>query len=253
MSVEVQFVAALVLAGIIPALAQDAAQRPLTYQRVAVAHGATIGQRFSADQLALIEKLNRRDLAHMVRLKELVVPSRWDLNELAYCQLPAEYPSAASAPKFLVVHQPSQVFGAYDNGRLARWGPVSTGRKSKPTPSGLFFLNWRSPGRTSTVDPTWFMRWYFNFDNRRGLSLHEYDLPGLPESHACVRLLARDARWLFDWGEEWQLDDGSQAIARNGTPVLVVGAYAFGQPPPWQDIDRLAQPIDLPATAAISR
>jgi hypothetical protein len=34
----------------------------------------------------------------------------------------------------------------------------------------VFFLNWKAVGHTSTVDPDWFMRWYFNFGNREGLA-----------------------------------------------------------------------------------
>jgi hypothetical protein len=222
--------------------------RPVPAYRVEPMTGGwlELRRRFNHTQLARLEKLNRRDLQHLGRSRSLVVPEPWDLDELAYSPLPAEYPAVAAHPKFLLVHQPMQVFGAYESGRLVRWGPVSTGRRSRLTPVGLFHLNWRSPGRHSTVDPEWYMRWYFNFDNKRGLSLHEYELPGYAASHACVRLLARDARWLFDWGEEWQLSEDGHTVIKPGTPLLIVGTFAFGEEPPWMVPERLAQRIELP-------
>jgi hypothetical protein len=161
----------------------------------------------------------------------LVIPSTWD--EIAHSPFPASYPVAAGLAKLLVIDQPSQAFAAYELGRLVRWGPVSTGRKSAPTPSGFFQLNWRSRSRVSTIDDTWLLEWYFNFHDGKGLALHKYDLPGLPASHGCVRLLERDAMWMYEWGE-------------SGTPLWVIGAYAFGSTPPWRSLEFLAQGVTLP-------
>lgn len=149
-------------------------------------------------------------------------------------------------PKALVVHQPSQTFGGYEHGRLVRWGPISSGREGHQTPSGLFHLNWKSPGRHSTVDADWYMPLYFNFHNERGLAFHQFTLPGRPASHACVRLLERDARWLYDWGEGWVLDERGWNVLDRGTPVLVLGQYDFDVPPPWRSSDWLARGIKLP-------
>jgi hypothetical protein len=108
--------------------------------------------RFTATQLALLEKLNRADVAQLRRLDQLVVPTMW-LDELQYSPFPLAYPDAVHIPKLLIVDQPWQSFGAYEWGRLKRWGPVSSGRQVSPTPRGLFHLNWRSSGRHSTVNP----------------------------------------------------------------------------------------------------
>ena len=137
---------------------------------------------------------------------------------------------------FLVVYLPGQLFGAYEFGRLVRWGPVSTGSRSNPTSAGCFALNWRSTGRASTVDPDWFMRWYFNFGNREGLAFHAYPLPGYPASHGCIRLLERDAQWLFEWGQTWLLDPSGTRVLTPGTPVFIVGRYDFDAPPPWRSL-----------------
>jgi hypothetical protein len=214
-------------------------------ERVA-ASGHDLRQRFSEVQLGILEKLNRADRDHLGRLGTLVVPDVWVEDDLAYSGMPASYAAGASLAKLLVLHLPGQMFGGYESGRLVRWGPISSGRRTAPTPQGLFHLNWRSAGRTSTVDPDWFMPWYYNFDNRRGLSLHEYSLPGRPASHRCVRLLSHDAQWLFRWGDSWTLDPTQTRVVRPGTPVFIVGVYDFNAPPPWQSMEWLGRPVELP-------
>jgi len=203
-------------------------------------------RRFDSTQLSLLEKLNRTDLTHLARLRNIVVPSVWTGNELDYSPFPAHYPPAEGIPKILVVDIPSQAFGGYEYGKLIRWGPISSGRKSSPTPPGLFHLNWRSPGRHSTVNPEWYMRWYFNFDNKGGASLHQYELPGYPASHECIRLLEADARWLYGWGEEWRLDEKGWKVLKPGTPVMILNHYSYGSKPLWHSQEWLTHGIGLP-------
>ena len=94
------------------------------------------------------------------------------------------------------------------------------------------------------------MEWYFNFENERGLAFHQYELPGRPASHACIRLLRRDAIWLYEWGEGWKLTPDERTVVEFGTPVLVLGAYNFGAPPPWTDLAWWSTPVSLPARDA---
>jgi hypothetical protein len=88
---------------------------------------------------------------------------------------------------------------------------------------------------------------YFNFDNDRGLAFHQFALPGRPASHACVRLLERDARWLYSWGRGWILGSGGQNVVTPGTPVLIYGAYGFGDRPPWRVPERVSEGTSLPS------
>ena len=210
--------------------------------------------RFTASQIDLLEKLNRRGREHLVRAEPpgpgLVVPQTWQDDELAHSPLPRGWTATAAHPKYVVVHQPFQVFGAYENGRLVRWGPISSGRKETPTPTGSFNLTWRSRKRTSTDNDAWVLEWYFNFINSRGISFHQFDLPGYAASHACVRMLQRDAQWLYGWGDQWTLSADRRSVERPGTPVLVIGAFAHGRPGPWTALPALAAPIDLPAAVA---
>ena len=135
--------------------------------------------------IGLLEKLNRADVAHLEQLREIVVPELWGEDELSYSVLPMRYASAEAWPTFLVVYLPGQLFGAYEFGNLVRWGPISTGTRTNPTSSGRFALNWRSSGRASTIDPDWFMRWYFNFGNREGLALPAASITDTP---LCTRI-----------------------------------------------------------------
>src|SRR5690348_9763362 len=172
-------------------------------------------KRFGGPEIALLEKLNRADVKHLTRLPQLIVPNEWR-TELELSPFPAAYPAAQTTPKLIVVDQSSQAFAAYENGVQVRWGPISSGRQQKPTPSGVFYLNWRARTRASTLSGEWRLNWYFNFHNTRGLAFHEFDLPGVPMSHACVRLLARDAEWIYSWGESWTLDEKGR-IRTTGT------------------------------------
>jgi hypothetical protein len=207
----------------------------------------TLQESFNESQLALLEKLNRADLGHLEQLREIVVPVSWGEDELSYSMLPTRYTSSDGWSTFLVVYLPGQLFGAYEFGSLVRWGPVSSGSRDNPTSPGRFALNWRSTGRASTVDPDWFMRWYVNFGNREGLAFHAYALPGYPASHGCIRLLERDARWLFDWGQTWMLDPSNTRVLTPGTPVFIVGRYDFDAPPSWRSLTWLSIAVELPS------
>jgi hypothetical protein len=204
-----------------------------------------LAARFKPSELAVLEKLNRADVKHLSRLEQLVIPFEWR-DEADYSPFPAEYAAAAAEPKLLVVDQSAQAFAAYELGRLVRWGPTSTGRQARPTPSGRYHLNWRARSRTSTLSGEWRLNWYFNFHNTRGLAFHEFELPGVPASHACVRLLTRDAVWIYHWGQSWTLDASGQ-LATTGTPVVILGNYDFRAPPPFRSPEYFTRGIVLPA------
>lgn len=215
---------------------------------------AELAERFTPWQIEILEKLNRRDREHLLRTEPpvpgMLVPVTWTQDELAFSPFPGEWTEAAGIPKYLVVHQPQQAFAAYEFGRLVRWGPVSSGRKETPTPAGHYNLTWRSRSRRSTDNAAWLLEWYFNFINFRGISFHKFELPGYAASHACVRLLERDAQWIYGWGEQWKLTADQQRIDVPGTPVLIVGEFAHGEPGPWTSPATLGSTIVLPSLQA---
>ena len=247
---------ALIVLGLL-ALASRIDAMPLVDQTDAIdyrvealnAANRDLGSRFSGPELALLEKFNRADAKHLQRLQQLIVPSSWRI-EFDHSPFPSTYAAAKATPKLVIVDQPSQAFAAYEYGQQVYWGPVSSGRQAKPTPSGLYHLNWRARSRNSTLSGEWRLNWYFNFHNRRGLAFHEFDLPGVPQSHACVRLLSRDAQWIYNWGVSWVLDKNGQ-LQTPGTPVLIIGNYAFGSPAPWLAADYWKQKIALPEALPI--
>jgi len=229
------FAAALVAQASAPEPAQAPAPAGYRFEPLPKT-AAELAKRFTPEQIAVLEMLNRRDKVHLLRgdppTPGLLVPAAWSADPLVYSPFPPLWPAGEKYAKAVVVDQPTQAFAAYEHGRLVRWGPVSTGRKDTPTPDGTFNLTWRARKRRSTDNQDWLLEWYFNFVNERGVSFHLFDLPGYPASHACVRLLLRDAQWLYDWGEQWTLDERRQ-LAAPGTPVFILGVYPFGAPPAW--------------------
>jgi len=210
--------------------------------------GSELAKRFTPAQIEILEMLNRRDREHLLRADPptpgILVPSVWSEDLLVYSPFPREWPAAEASPKIIVVDQPMQAFAAYEHGHLVRWGPVSTGRKDTPTPEGSFNLTWRARSRRSTDNEDWLLEWYFNFVNERGVSFHLFELPGRPASHACVRLLLRDAQWLYGWGDQWKLDS-ARRLTTPGTPVVILGNYPFDEPPRWLTLETPS--IALPA------
>jgi lipoprotein-anchoring transpeptidase ErfK/SrfK len=193
--------------------------------------------RFTPAQRKLLQKLNRADAAHLGGWKRLIVPSRWDLDELAYSPMPESIERLSDGPRTLVVDLPAQVFGAYESGTLVRWGPVSSGGPGRSTPPGRYHLNWKARVRISSIDDSWIMPWCFNFDTTTGFAFHQYSLPGRPASHGCIRLLESDAIWLFHWGHA-------------GTPVMLIGRYDFSRPRPWMQPVWWSHGVTLPGSAA---
>ena len=203
--------------------------------------------RFGESQIVLLEKLNRADRGHLVRLKLLILPSQWDLDQLAYSPLPHSVSRFVVTPKALVVDLSTQLFGAYEFGNLVRWGPVSSGDRHHPTPPGLYHLNWNARIRISSEHHEWVMPWFFNFSSKIGLGLHHYTLPGRPASHGCIRLLRPDAKWLFYWGQGWELAFDGQVLT-NGTPVMIVGGYDYEGAQPWLQPGWWARGVTFPAS-----
>jgi L,D-transpeptidase-like protein len=196
-------------------------------------------------KFALFLKVNRVDLKHVRDTDTLAVPDS-TLDTLDVSPLPLQLEPATGLPKVILVSLRVQAFGAYENGKLVRWGPVSSGKKATPTPAGLYHANWKAKQRYSTVDDSWLLKWCVNIEVHEGVSLHEYELPGRPASHSCVRLLADDAEWVYNWVDQWKLD-AQQKLAAPGTPVLVFGDYAWRERAPWKRL--LSDPLAATVSA----
>jgi lipoprotein-anchoring transpeptidase ErfK/SrfK len=204
---------------------------------------AELEARLGADAFDVMLKVNRIDRKHIRVGDSLVLPGPTaDLMSLA--PFPLELEAARNMPKLVLVSRRVQAFGAYESGKLVRWGPTSTGKKATPTPAGLYHANWRSKRTVSSVNSSWILPWYFNIDDGAGFAFHQFDLPGYPASHGCVRLLEEDAKWMYGWAEQWTRSAVDDSILAFGTPVIIFGDYKYGEDPLWK---RLAK--DARATA----
>lgn len=180
-----------------------------------------------SDKMLLVLKLNRIDRKHVRDDDTLVVPSTFDDRLTPF---PYSIEKSKEITKLIIISRSAQVFGAYEAGRLVRWGPTSTGKRVTPTSEGLYHANWKKKLAVSTVDSTWLLPWCINIHNTQGISLHQFDLPGYPASHSCIRLLEEDAKWLYEWVGTWKLTPDASEILAHGTPVVVFDKYAYGSP-----------------------
>lgn len=179
----------------------------------------------------ILNAINRVDAKHLKRLDSILVPSDYSQPLEHYLPFPQEVDFLKDVNKIILFSYPAQVFAAYENGKMILTGPTSMGRKTKPTPQKLYFANWKAKRTVSTVDDAWILNWNFNVHNTWGVGFHEYELPGYPASHSCMRLLEKDAKFLYGWADQWILKNGQLAAA--GTPVIVFGKYPFGEARPW--------------------
>ncbi|WP_165366194.1 L,D-transpeptidase [Brumimicrobium glaciale] len=183
------------------------------------------------DTLQALLVLNRIDRKSLLKLDTLVFPDTVGVGIALYSPFPKNVAELSTIHKILFISYYAQAFAVYENGSRIKWGPASLGKQATPTPTGLFSTNWKSKRTISTVNKSWVMDWYFNIANFQGVSMHQYALPGYPASHACIRLYNEDAYWLYNWADEWILDQSN--ILVYGTPVVIFGKYPFDQRKPW--------------------
>ncbi len=207
---------------------------------------AALTERLGPDGLDAVLRLNRLDAGHAWQGDTLVVPEPLP-PFTALSPYPRRLAVARDVPKLLLVSIRVQAWAAYERGLLARWGPTSTGKPETPTCAALYYTNWKSKERRSTVNPNWVLRWYFNFESQGGCSFHVYDLPGRPASHSCVRLDDADAEWIYHWADQWVLSADESAILRHGTPVVIFGEFDYETPAPWKRLPEDTTAHDLSA------
>ena len=191
----------------------------------------SFNNRFSSEQRKIIYALNRIDERKVWTGKELVIPDSISTDLMDYSPFPKELGMVDTIPKLVLISQRIQAFGLYESGKLIKWGPVSSGKKSTPTPNGLHYGNYKAKRKVSSVNEDWILPYYFNFMNFEGVGTHQYAMPGYPASHACVRLYMADAQYIYDWANMWTLKGST--IKSNGTPFIVYGEYDYDNKKPW--------------------
>ncbi len=196
------------------------------------------------NNLKIIAVINRADVKFLKRFDTIVVPSDLSLNIKNYFPFPLDAPFLGQVKKILFFSYPTQSFAAYENGKLVYSGPTSMGRKADTTPTGLFYTNWKAEQTKSTFNDEWDLKWNFNIENKLGVGFHQYEMPGYPASHSCLRLSEKDAKYLYDWADQWTIK-GTDNILAQGTPVVVFGNYPFGNSRPWHALAQNKNALDI--------
>ena len=106
-------------------------------------------------------------------------------------------PRAAGEPIMAVVSLRNQRITVYDaNGWILR-APVSSGRKERETPAGIFSVIQKEAEHYSNLYDDAYMP-HMQRITWSGIALHGGHLPGYPASHGCVRMPFDFAARLFD-------------------------------------------------------
>ncbi|MEG2079197.1 L,D-transpeptidase [Chryseobacterium sp.] len=193
-------------------------------------------KRYTAEQRYSILALNRIDSKFRRSADTLVIPAKIDSTLMSYSPFPIQLDVLNDVKKFVIFSYPIQAYGVYSNGNLVKWGPTSMGKKTAQTTRGLTFANWKKKLAISTVKSEWKLPYNFNIHNLGGIGWHEYELPGYPASHSCLRLLRKDAMWLYSYADTWILNPGGATTKAKGTPVMVFGDYKWGGQKPWRKL-----------------
>ncbi|TRX36711.1 L,D-transpeptidase [Flavobacterium restrictum] len=201
----------------------------------------------STANLEIALAVNRTDKAFFVKMDSVIIPTDMTGDMAFYLPFPMQVPYLEQVEKIIFFSYPTQTFAAYENGILVYTGPTNMGRKKDPTPTGLFFTNWKAEETTSTFDDEWKLLWNFNIENKKGIGFHQYDLPGYPASHSCLRLHEKDAKSLYEWADQWVLIN-DENVKFKGTPVIVFGSYDFDAPKPWLQLVQNPKALTITTT-----
>jgi len=195
-------------------------------------------------QLNIAYAVNRTDSSNFVQMDSVIIPTDLTGDIVFYLPFPLSVPYLKEINKVIFFSYSTQVFATYEKGILIYSGPTNMGRQKDLTPTGLFYTNWKAEETTSTFNDEWNLRWNFNILNKEGIGWHQYSLPGYPASHSCLRLQEKDAKYLYNWADQWVLS-GKDSILLKGTPVIVFGNYDFNAPKPWLQLITNPHALDI--------
>lgn len=193
----------------------------------------------------IVELSNRVTGDNFKNGRILLIPDSFAQDFKAYSPYPFYYAAADTVPKLFIIDKFTQTFGAYENGKLVRWGLLSSGKENDKTPPGRYNFNWKDEYRLSNAAPPgekWELYYMFNFQSKWGVHVHQYALPiNKPVSHGCVRVSMADAMWNYNWANGWVHEKGR--LVRNGTPVMVINDNPKGNAAHWQVKDNGVQSL----------
>lgn len=96
----------------------------------------------------------------------------------------------------ITISLPSQRMHVFRDGVLWRSSPVSTGKRGKRTPTGVFAILQKKRFHRSNLYSNAPMPWMQRL-TWSGIAIHAGRLPGYPASHGCIRIPAAFASELF--------------------------------------------------------
>lgn len=113
----------------------------------------------------------------------------------------------SAGPERVVVSLSDQHAYLYRGDTLMAVAAISTGKDSKPTPTGIFSVLDKRPFYRSKKYDNAPMPWMQRID-QYGIALHAGFNPGEPASHGCIRLPSAFAKKLY-------------SVTDVGTPVII--------------------------------
>ena len=171
--------------------------------------------------------LNRKELRFLHVGDTAIIPDKYYENMIAYSLFPQYYHGAKDLKKLIMVSTKWQCYGCYEYGKLTRFAAINSGKEKTPSYPGRYALVWKQLERKSSLDETWIMPFTFNFHRYAGSAFHQFDMPGYPASHSCIRQFGDDAKWLYYWGKGAKYDSNRVPIPFSGTPVVILDVYDF--------------------------
>lgn len=231
---------------------------PMQYKRLVISNASvldSVRRTFAKSATTLLAyraftTLNRKDIFFTRVGDTLVVPDTIVEDLRRYSVFPYWYPAAADIPKIVLISNKWQCYACYEYGTLVRFAACNSGEERKPTLPGRYGVNWKSKLRLSSLDSTWRLPFTVNFHLQAGSAFHQFEMPGRPVSHSCVRQFLTDAEWLFKWVQVAKTDTNRQFIPYSGTPVLIIDIFDFSRPKggPWLELtSNNTVELDLPA------
>jgi len=182
--------------------------------------------------------VNRKDIQFFHVGDTILIPDTILADRRAYSVFPQYYTHGDTIPKIVFVSNKWQSYACYEYGELVYFAAVNSGEERKPTFPGRYAVNWKARLRLSSLDSTWRLPFTVNFHQYAGLAFHQFEMPGRPVSHSCVRQFLPDAEWLFKWVRQAQFDSTRRPIPFTGTPVIVLDVFDYSRKHggPWRDI-----------------
>ncbi len=195
-----------------------------------------------------ITTLNRKEFRFFRIGDTIITPEIVNKDLRAYSVFPPCYEAGRDIPKIIFVSNKYQCYGCYEYGKLVYFSAANTGKERTPTFPGRYSLSWKELVRKSSLDSTWIMPYTWNFHLQAGNAFHQYDMPGRPVSHSCVRQFRADAKWLYKWGEGIKRDSTGE-VTKEGTTVIIIDVFDYARKKygPWLELaDNKSIYLELP-------